>query len=204
MSLDNNSHCCPQFYIVCESVYGHYCRGQPDPNNTSTGQQQALSEMSPGPEGHTPSRSDLNRMRETGAPLSFCKGEAKDKSNSLTAQSRPCISSLCLGLELQDYVFCDDEWTLTASIRIILAPGITFVIENNWECSVGFGFFFFPSFSFWMSYFVVKQSLGPPPAGGSTRMGCCHYILSRRPKCFGKTPVMQVHVMLVNLAKVNR
>lgn len=94
---------------VCESIYDHYCSSQPDPSNTDAGQQQALSGMSPGPGGCAPSRSGLNRMRETGAQLSFCKGEAKDKSTSLKAQSRPWISSLCLGLELQDYVFCDDE-----------------------------------------------------------------------------------------------
>lgn len=50
-------------------------------------------------EGHGPSRSDLNRMREA-AQLSLGKGDAKDKSDSLKAQSRPWIFSLCLGLEL--------------------------------------------------------------------------------------------------------
>lgn len=54
-----------------------------------------------------------------------------------------------------------------------------------------------------MSYFVVKQNVGPAPAEGSTRMSCCRYILSRQQRCFGKTPVMQVHVMLLNSAKVN-
>lgn len=199
VSLNNSSHYCPQFYtlVVNLSIDDCYWSGQSDPNNMNTGQQQAPSKTSPGPEGHTPSRSDLNRMREAGDQLSFCKGEAKDKSDLLKTQSRPWIFPLCLGLELQDYGFCDDGMNSDRLNQNNPGPKNHFC---NWkQLRVQHVWFFF----FWMSYFVVKQNVGPTPAGGSTQMSCCHYILSRQQRCFGKTPVMQVHVMLVNFAKVN-
>lgn len=117
--------------------------------------------MSLGPEGHAPSRSDLNRTREAGAQLSCCKGEAKDKNDSLKAQSRPWIFSLCLGLELQDYVFCDDRMNSDSLNQNNPGPKNHF---RNWKQLrlqrglVGVFFFFFSFFFFseWVILWLSK------------------------------------------------